>query len=252
MARKPRQLSESGIYHIMLRGIDRQVIFQDDEDRQKFLQVLQDCKEISLFRLYAYCLMDNHIHLLPRTDPKGESLEQIFKRIGVRYVAWYNRKYGRTGHLFQDRFLSEPVHNDAYLFTVLPYIHQNPVKAGICKNPGKYPWSSWREYLHSSTLCDTQELLAMLSDDPEAAMETLRNLHKKPIDAPCLEMDQLRPSDREVRTLLLELCGTNQIPDLQGLSAEERSRIIQTLKLRQASLRQISRLTGWPFGIVRK
>lgn len=252
LARQPRHHSESGIYHIMLRGIDRQAIFLDDEDRERFLLTLQLCKEISNFQLYAYCLMGNHIHLLLRVMTEGESLEQIFKRIGVRYVAWYNRKYGRTGHLFQDRFLSEPVDAEAYLWTVLPYIHQNPVKAGICHFPEEYPWSSYREYLcQEEGFCDCGTILDWLSENRDAAIEQIRQLHKKQMDAPCLDMEQRKPSDREIQEYLLKICGTSKITELQSLSSSERDRTIQELKKKRASLRQISRLTGWPVGIVR-
>ena len=98
----------------------------------KFLQILKECKAISECKLLAYCLMGNHFHLLIKIE--NESLEQVFKRICGRFVYWYNTKYQRVGHLFQDRFKSEPVENDAYLLTVIRYIHQNPVKAGISKS----------------------------------------------------------------------------------------------------------------------
>ena len=125
MPRQARKRAESGIYHVMLRGINQQRIFEDEEDNQRFLQILRECKEIGGFMLLAYCLMGNHVHLLIKEGT--ESLEQIFKRIGGRFVYWYNVKYQRVGHLFQDRFKSEPVDTDAYLLTVIRYIHQNPV-----------------------------------------------------------------------------------------------------------------------------
>ena len=95
--------------------------------------ILKECKEISGFEMYAFCLMTNHVHLLLReTD---EPLEVVFKRIGSRYAYWYNNKYQRIGHLFQDRFKSENVEDDAYFLTVLRYIIQNPMKAGMEKEP---------------------------------------------------------------------------------------------------------------------
>ena len=124
MPRNARKQSKSGIFHVMLRGINRQVIFQDDEDCEKYLQCLVECQKLSGFQLYAYCLMGNHVHLL--LEEKKEPLSQIFKRLGVRYVYWYNWKYKRTGHLFQDRFKSEPVEDDSYFLAVLRYIFQNP------------------------------------------------------------------------------------------------------------------------------
>ena len=144
MPRSARRASPSGIDHIMLRGIDRQDIFLEDEDRLRFLQVLRQCRQICGFQLYAYCLMTNHVHLLMKAG--HEPLELIFKRIGCRYVYWYNRKYQRTGHLFQDRFRSEPIENDSHFQTVLRYILQNPMKAGMERAPGHYRWSSYSAY----------------------------------------------------------------------------------------------------------
>lgn len=250
--RRAREYSESGIYHVMLRGIDRQSIFQENEDRERFLWILRECKEICQFRLYTYCLMDNHIHLLLRTGQESEPLEQIFKRIGVRYAAWYNHKYSRTGHLFQDRFLSEAVNDDSYLWTVFSYIHQNPVKAGLCKMPGKYAWSGWREYLHTGELCDVQEFLELLDEDRPAAMKLLQALLDQPLEGLCMDVEQRKPSDQEVREMLLRLCGTDKITKLQSLPRAERDDVIRQLKQERASIRQISRLTGWPFGIVRR
>lgn len=252
MSRGAREQSSAGVYHVMLRGINRQVIFEDEEDYEKFLQVLRDCKSVSCFKLYAYCLMSNHVHILLRTGLEGEPLEQIFKRIGVRYVAWYNRKYGRSGHLFQDRFKSEAVNDDVYLLTVLRYIHQNPVKAGICKKPEQYCWSSYPGYLVGDGSCDTAEVLAVLASDLVQAMAELRHFHAEHDQTACMDIEQgLRPSDAEVRALLLELCGTNQAAELQILPIPQRDRAIATLKAQGASLRQIVRLTGWSFGVVR-
>ena len=93
--------------------------------------------------LYQYCLMDNHVHLLLKTG--SESLSHLMKRIGVRYAAYFKWKYHRTGHLFQDRFRSEPVEDDSYLLAVYRYIVLNPVKAGLCEKPGAYPWCGFQE-----------------------------------------------------------------------------------------------------------
>jgi putative transposase len=153
MSRQARQRSESGIYHIIMRGINKQIIFEDDEDREKFIGYLQYYKNIASYTIYGYCLMDNHIHLLIKEGK--EPIGHTMKRIGVSYVAWYNRKYDRIGHLFQDRFKSEVVETDKYLLTVLRYIHQNPVKAGKEKSVENYKWSSYAEYIDKSKIIET-------------------------------------------------------------------------------------------------
>lgn len=144
MPRQARGLSESGIYHIMLRGINQQQIFEDEEDSHKYLEILKTCKTISKFKIFAYCLMGNHIHLLIKIEK--ENLELIFKRIGARFVYWYNWKYQRNGHVFQGRFKSEPVEDDRQLLAIIRYIHRNPLKSGLGNL--NYKYSSYNKYIN--------------------------------------------------------------------------------------------------------
>ena len=102
MARKPRKKSLSGIYHVMLRGINKQTVFEDKTDRYRFMQTLVYVKQKSGLLLYGYCLMDNHVHLL--IEEREESISKAIQRLSSSYVLWYNRKYERSGHLFQGRF----------------------------------------------------------------------------------------------------------------------------------------------------
>lgn len=112
MTRKPRARSSSGIYHIILRGINRQSIFEDDEDRVKLIESFARYKEVSQCRIFAYCLMDNHIHIL--LQEVKEPISKILQRVSSSYVIWYNRKHERCGHLFQERFRSEAVETNSY------------------------------------------------------------------------------------------------------------------------------------------
>ena len=116
MPRKPRQKSALNIYHVILRGINKQIIFEDKADYLQFVNILMFYKEECNFKLFAYCLMDNHIHLL--VEESDVSLDEIMKRIEVKFVRWYNKKYERIGYLFQDRYKSEPVNDEKYFLTV--------------------------------------------------------------------------------------------------------------------------------------
>ena len=136
MARQLRKKSETGVYHVMLRGINRQDIFEDEGDYQQMVSILRGlidrCDEHkvqlpSLCTFYAYCLMSNHVHLL--IQEREENISDVVKIIGVTYAHYFNKKYERNGHLFQDRFRSEPVNTIEYFVTLLRYIHQNPLKA---------------------------------------------------------------------------------------------------------------------------
>ena len=111
--------------------------------------------------LYAYCLMSNHIHLLIRE--REDTIGMAIKRIASSYVYYYNHKYSRDGHLFRERFKSEPVNDMAYFVTLLRYIHQNPLKAGMVADVKDYEFSSWGEYRDRTStlfpLCDTRTVL---------------------------------------------------------------------------------------------
>ena len=245
MPRQQRQKSESGIYHVMLRGINQQQIFQE-EDNLKFLQIVKECKAISEFKLFAYCLMGNHVHLLIKEGK--EPLELIFKRIGNRFVYWYNTKYKRVGHLFQDRFRSEPVETDEYFLTVLRYIHQNPVKAGIVKSCGKYRFSSYNEYIKESKIIDDELVKEMLTK------EEFVKYHKKEETANCLEIKEIKPrlTDEEAKRIIKVISGCENIEQFQRLTGDKQNEFIAKFRKKNISIRQINRLTGATVGIVRK
>ena len=167
MPRQARQLAESQIYHVMVRGVNRDAIFLEDEDYQRFLDALDQTREASGCVVLAYCLMSNHVHLVLRTP--GEPISAVAKRLGVRYAGWFNRKYGRVGHVFQDRFRSLPVETDEYLVTLVHYVWNNPVEAGLVEDPREYPWSSRRFLVGGSSLVDVAALLRLV---PSGAFES--------------------------------------------------------------------------------
>ena len=247
MPRQARKKSESGIYHVMLRGINQQQIFEDSEDYYKFLDILTECKAISEFKLIAYCLMGNHIHLLIKEGP--ETLEQIFKRICGRFVYWYNIKYQRAGHLFQDRFKSEPVDSEKYFFTVLRYIHQNPVKAGVCKRVENYVYSSYLEYISGKNLVDTDYVLELTT------IEEFVGLHQQNKEDSCLDItDKVirRVTDEQAKYLIKKIAKCDNVADFQNLDIPVRDKYLKKLRDKGISIRQLSRLTGISFNVVRK
>ncbi len=245
MPRTARKKSESGIFHVVLRGIDRQVIFQDDEDCEKYLQCLLACKKICGFTLYAYCLMGNHVHFLLQEGK--EPLSQIFKRLGVRYVYWYNWKYQRTGHLFQDRFKSEPIEDDAHFLAVLRYIYQNPVKAGICKRPEDHPWSSYYPTSPYRTLVDWEKLFALVSQEDISAFLSQSS------EMVVLDVEtERRPNDREAAEQIKALCHLTAATEFSLLPVEAQSRYLRQLQKERCSIRQLARLTGLSKGQIER
>ena len=276
MARKPREKSGTGIYHVMLRGVNKQDIFLDEEDYSLFRGLLykmvyykdeQGKKQPSRCIFYAYCLMPNHVHLLIREA--AEDLSTVIKRIAVAYALFYNNKYQHVGHLFQSRFRSEPVNDAAYFFTLMRYIHQNPVAAGLTTSVADYPWSSWQEYENHTkgqTLCvnspddssNTKGLTLCVNVGHvlrQMPMTDLRALVFEPLPktAQFLDFDNesRKKTDDEVKAFLLESFGLRAPIDLQNYSRERQKDILREAKEFGGSLRQLERLTGITINIIR-
>lgn len=204
----------------MLRGNEKRSIFLDDEDRSRFLDVMRIKEVENEFELYAYCLMDNHVHLL--INEKGSSIARIMKCINVSYVIYFNRKYNRVGHLFQNRFRSEVINQDSYLLSAARYIHNNPVHAGITDSPGKYKWSSYESYSEGrnvSGLIDANFLLEMYSMYPDRAVEEFIRY----TTALCHEefIDICEPDVKEIMTTPEALKYADKLLIENGLSLQE-------------------------------
>ena len=264
MPRTAREISESNIYHVILRGINQQNIFEDDEDKKKFLFILRETKELCGYELYAFALMNNHVHLLIKTG--NAPLEEIFKRIGGKYVYWYNLKYQRSGHLFQDRFKSEPVEDDEYLLTVICYIHYNPLRAGLCDSLN-YKYSSYADYLFEtgdgsvSQCFETQNRpLSHPITDTTFPLQTFGAqrfiaFHDKPIERSVMEINELiRPyvTEEQARRILVKLCGAQSTADFQRLPQAEQAEIVALARKRGVSIRQLNRLTGLSRGMIER
>jgi putative transposase len=142
---RPRRLEAPGVvYHVVVRGNERQVVFRDDADRARYLSRLAHYREKFGFRLVAFCLMGNHVHLAVETDK--HPLSRIMAGVQSTYSQYFNRRHRRVGHLFQGRYKAFIVDRDAYLLALVRYIHENPVEAKLVERPGDYRWSSDRHY----------------------------------------------------------------------------------------------------------
>ena len=222
----------------MLRGINRQQIFEDKEDKLRFLETLLKYKKQCEYEVYAYCLMGNHVHILLKEGL--EDLTLVFKRIAGSYVYWYNWKYHRTGHLFQDRFKSEPVEDDAYFMTVVRYIHQNPIKAGLCKSVDEYEFSSYNEYVEQKRIVDTDFCLGMI------AKEQFIEFNNEYNEDVCLDISEnfCRLTDDEAMSIIQKISKCKTVSEIQLLEKKRRNILIQKSYQKGLSIRQISRITG--------
>lgn len=182
MARKPRIHYEDAIYHVIARGNNRAYVFEKDEEKAKYLEILAGYKERYGFRLYAYAIMDNHVHLLLQVGKTP--LAKIMQGIQQRYTQYYNWHHKHSGHVFEQRYKAFLCDKESYIMTLLCYIHQNPVRAKIAEGID-YRWSSHQYYVRRTYgLVNVEFILNILNSDSEKATDQYLNLVGTVIDKP--------------------------------------------------------------------
>ena len=247
MPRTAREKSGNGIYHIMLRGINKQNIFEEPEDYKKLMELLKQSKEIGGLTIYGYCLMSNHIHLLLKEGK--EPLGNTMKRLASKYAVWFNTKYQRIGHLFQDRFKSEAVEEPSYFLTVLRYIHFNPVKAGLVKKPEEYAYSSYGCYFGDDDSVETETAFSYMPKDLFAEYHDAGCMEIC-MDIPEASMPRLTEEQATAEMRRITKCGSSA--EYQSLPPEKKIKMIAKMKSKGLSIRQISRLTGETYYAIQK
>ena len=250
MPRIARMYSELKVYHIIIRGIDKQDIFLDTYDKDKFLKIIGDTKEKYNYEVYAYCLMDNHVHLI--IYDKDEKISKIKQSIEIRYVSYFNLKYDRVGHLFQDRFHSKRIGDREYLKLACRYIHQNPAKAGIAKTE-EYKWSSYKEYIKTPEIINNKLLLLVFSKDEKVAKQEFIRFHnvnanedKKTEITNILEYElNVKFTDDEIRKYICDLLEIKNVHDISKYNAKMRKEQLLKIKcLKKVSISQLARVLG--------
>jgi REP element-mobilizing transposase RayT len=240
----------------MLRGANRQEIFHDDEDCQRFVETLERYKKKNEVKVHGWCLMGNHVHLLLKEGK--EPLAATMKRIGVSSAWFYNWKYKTTGHLFQDRYKSEKVENDEYLLAVVRYIHQNPLKAEMVKSPEEYKWSSCKEYYDKPSnlpsLLDRELVLEIFSGDRKVAVEKFREYNEAENGDRFLDdAVKTRLTDEEARTQISKVTGGYGIAKIKSLPKGQRDEIVAKIKgIEGLTQRQISRILGISLSLINR
>ncbi len=176
MPRPLRVEVTGGVYHVIARGNERREIFRDDIDRTIYLERLGECRNRLRFRVLAYCLMDNHVHLALGRGP--DPLSRFMLTLQSFYAQKFNSRHRRVGHLFQGRYKSFLVQEERYLLALLRYIHLNPVAAGVVARPEAFRWSS-DSYYRSGTgpaWLDMDGVLTLLAPDRARAVSVYRRL----------------------------------------------------------------------------
>jgi len=196
--------------------------------------------------------MDNHLHLLLKEGK--EPLETVMRKICGSYVFWYNRKYGRVGYLFQNRYKSEPVEDDKYFLTVLRYIIRNPIKADIVTKIQNYKWTNYKDYIKGINQTEIDFVLNIFGTDKEKAIKRFIEHINKENDDNCLDItEKQRLTDDEARKIIKAHCKIDYVIDIQKVDVDKRNLYLKDLKERYGlSIRQIERLTGISRGVIQR
>jgi REP-associated tyrosine transposase len=160
MPRRARAESTTGLYHVTCRGAAGEAVYLDDFDRTTFLGILARTVHEAAWRLYAYCLMSNHYHLLLRAAEKRQLSEGV-RLLNTRYASRFRSRHHRCGPLFGQRFASQPVEDEAHLLLAAVYVVLNPVRAGLTRSADSWPWSS---YCASARLADRPHWLSPIAE----------------------------------------------------------------------------------------
>jgi len=245
MSRQARQLSGTGFYHVIFRGINYQHLFEEESDFMQFLDGLQQIKVEMAFEIHAYCLMSNHVHMLIRENQRGD-ISLIMKRLLTKYAMYFNRKYQRNGALISSRYKSVPVGVDEYFIPLLRYIHHNPVKAGMVAKMEEYRHSSYRDYLNGGNFTDTSFSLAMVGRDEWIRLHNIFQEENFEVSG------KIPMSDEQIRRKIHLLINGREPYEIASWPKSERDTVIRQLKEEGLSIRQIERATGISRGIVAK
>jgi putative transposase len=228
MARPLRVEYPGAFYHVINRGNAGEKLFKSNRDREKFLIYLEKAVERFSLKIHAYCLMNNHFHILLETPLPN--LSQSIQWINVSYAGYFNRKHQRNGHLFQGRFKSILVDADEYLKQLSRYIHLNPVRANIVKRPDEYQWSSYPSLIGKTKQpewLETNWLLSQFGTQKKHAImnykDFVENADIQTLENPAKDLSGgfiLGPPDFVnwvKETFLINRSGEKEIPQLRQL-----------------------------------
>ena len=253
MARRPR-IEQAGYYHIINRGVDKMNIFRHPDDYEYFEELMCFYMKSYGITLHNYCLMSNHYHLL--IEISQENLSKFMRQLNMNYAIYYNKKYKRTGHLWQGRFKSWFVTDEAYLYTLMLYIEQNPLKAKMVKSLEAYPYSSYHYFLEKQIPeClqnawivqnhgnDNEAITEMLNSDVDSSVLQALKTASSLVEAPNIDK---KPDIKKLTKLLTGITDTKERNNKIVKVYEEgysQHMIAKVLGLNQATVQRIIKRT---------
>lgn len=247
MPRQRRIQSSTDLYHVMIRGINKEFIFKTNDQKEKILELINELVQNDLIEVGAWCIMDNHVHLLLKA--KLDEMSKAIKIINLKYAAYYNKIKQRIGPVFGDRYKSENISDERYLLAVIRYIHTNPLKAKIIEKIEDYKWSSYKSFLTDDMKIISNELRSLILELFGKSYDYFIDFHKQADKSIFLDtkedMEKLKLEiGQEIISDFFKKIGIVESKDLKlrpDLIEELIKDLTENTKL---TLRQISGLTG--------
>ena len=242
MSRVARKSYESCYFHVIVQGYEKEYIFQEDDLKEYFLHLLLE--EVNRFEieLLEYCIMGNHAHILLYCD-KIEQMSLYMKSVNTKYAMFYNAKMNRVGYVFRDRFLSKPIQEERYLYDCIPYIHMNPVEAGIVDMPGKYKYSSYNDFINKTGIV-TDSVLVKLFGSKDNYMGLFHFLHMGVGEGFEFKTDEKRltfvQSKKVINTILDRYC----LNDLKNETKETQKFFYNKFIKKRVPIKHIEKILG--------
>lgn len=211
MPRHARKNYETSFFHVIVQGINKEYIFNEEENIEKYLQIIDNNLNEGEIEIISYCIMNNHAHFLIYTK-SIEELSKFMLKTNTSFARYYNKKISRVGYVFRDRYISEPIMNERYLISCINYIHKNPVKANMVKNCAEYKYSSYNKFLMAEGIKRTSKLINVNLDtklfiEPKAE----ENFIDVDIDRSELILNYINKFLKDNKVKLVQVCEDRKV-----------------------------------------
>ena len=234
-------------YHIIIRGVNKQDLFFDDSDKEKYKKIVKEAKEKFEIKVQLYVMMSNHVHIVIQDEK--EKMSNFMHKICSTYAMYFNKKYERVGHLFQNRFKSIEVVEESHLLNLIKYIHSNPCKEKMSVGP-EYKWSSYMDYIGKSKIkiADTDFILSLFGENKEKALDNFIKYNKEFDEKSYFEIELMcdkKLSDEEAAKYISKVFGLENVLQINSFNKEIRnSYICKIAKIKGIYIEQIARILG--------
>jgi len=199
MPRVPREYLNTEYFHVITQGINRSYIFDSTEDIKYYIKNMYDIKDKYNIEIIAYCIMNNHAHILIKCE-EIKRLSEYMHNLNTRYGCYYNKKYKRVGYVFRDRYKAEGIYTERHLYSCIKYIYDNPVKAGICNKPEEYLYSNYKTIIKVEGYGEYQFM-----DIQEDINQVVKRVIEKTLLEKGMVLEKLKQDEKELHRLVVVL-----------------------------------------------